>query len=245
MTIRALIVDDEPHARSLIREYLADHDDIEIIRECSDGFEAVKAVTDETPDLIFLDVQMPKLTGFEVLDLIEKQPRVIFTTAYDEYALKAFEVNAVDYLLKPIEKARFDEAVSKVRAQPSARGASGDITGPSPSAMIPRPIQRILVRNGARIDIFPVGEIDFVEADDDYIRIVSGEKTGRKHQRLGDLEEQLDPKRFVRIHRSHIVNLDRVEKVEPYSRDSRVAILRDGTKLPVSRSGWEKLRDRI
>lgn len=242
MTLKALIIDDEPHARALLREYLEDHDDIEVMRECGDGFEAVKAAGELEPDLIFLDVQMPKLSGFEVLDLLDRQPRVIFTTAYDEYALKAFEVNAVDYLLKPIEKDRFDEAVGKVLKPARAEERKPQA---SSSALIPKPIQRILVREGSRIEIFPVQIVDYIEADDDYIRIVAGEKSGRKHQRLSDIDEQLDPRKFLRIHRSHIVNLDRIERVEPYSKDSRVAILKDGTKLPVSKSGWEKLRELV
>jgi two-component system, LytTR family, response regulator len=242
---RAIIVDDEELARSIIREYLAEHPEIEIVAECSNGFEAVKAVTELKPDLLFLDVQMPKLNGFEVLELVESDFVVIFITAYEQYAVKAFEVHAVDYLLKPFSKERFDEALGRAMEKLDRR----EFTPPQEILNAARPqgetIERVLVRDGSRVFVIPAEKIDYIEAQDDYIAIRSEGKTHLKKQRLSDLQALLDPARFVRVHRSTILNIDRLARLELYTKDSRMAILKDGTQLPVSRSGYEKLKEML
>lgn len=239
--MKAVIVDDEPHARELIREYLDAHSDISLLGECANGFDAVKIITESRPDVVFLDVQMPKLDGFEVVELLDEVPAIIFVTAHDEYAIRAFDVSAVDYLMKPVSRERFDEALDKARARtPAAAGAAARRAA---GVAKPLPATRIVAREGSKIEVFPASRIDYIEADDDYVRIVSGERSARKQERLSELESQLDPARFIRIHRSTIVNIDRVARVEPYSRGSRVAVLHDGTKLPVSRSGWSRLKE--
>jgi two-component system LytT family response regulator len=242
-TIRAIIVDDEGLARSIIREYLAERPDIQIVAECSNGFEAVKAVTELKPNLAFLDVQMPKLNGFEVLELIEVDLAVIFVTAYEQYAVKAFEVHAVDYLLKPFSRERFDEALAHAEEK-LGRGefppALDVINAARPTG---ESIERVLVRDGSRVFVIPAGKIDYIEAQDDYVAIKTEGKSHLKKQRLSDLQALLDPKRFVRIHRSYILNVECLARLELYAKDSRIAVLKDGTKLQVSRSGSEKLKE--
>jgi two-component system LytT family response regulator len=240
--MRVIIVDDEDLARGIVREYLASHPDVQVIGECSNGFDAVKAISELRPDLLFLDVQMPKLNGFEVLDLLDVKPRVIFVTAYDSYAIKAFEVNAIDYLLKPFSRDRFEKALLRATGQ-AGEEPSDAIDNllrntRSPSA----PLERILVRDGSRVHVIPAAMVDHIEAQDDYITIHSSGKKYLKLERLSELETALDPKKFVRIHRSHIVNIERLARLETYAKDSRFVILNDGTKLPVSRSGYEKLK---
>jgi two-component system, LytTR family, response regulator len=235
----AMIVDDEELARKLVRELLAAHPDIEVIAECANGFEAVKAATQRKPDLLFLDVQMPKLDGFEVLELIGPDVKTVFVTAYDQYALRAFEVHAVDYLLKPFNQERFDTALELARSRVG-------LPSPSPAdlAAAARPqkyLERLVVKDGARVHIIPVAKLDYAEAQDDYVSLVSQGKAYLKQQTIASVEESLDPRQFVRIHRSYIVNLERVVKMEPYTKDSRVAILSDGRQLPVSRSGYQRL----
>jgi len=240
--LRTVVIDDEDLARSIVREYLSSHQDIEIVAECSNGFEAVKAITELKPDLLFLDVQMPKLDGFEVLELVDEHPAVIFVTAYDQYAVRAFEVHAVDYLLKPFGKERFDEALEVAR-QKIARSESVPFSDVVAAAR-PKdlPLERLLVRDGSKVHVIAVEKLDYVEAQDDYVALKSEGKTHLKQQRLSELEELLDPKRFVRIHRSYILNVERLARLELYAKDSRMAILKDGTKLPVSRAGYEKLK---
>lgn len=234
-----MIVDDEELARRILREMLAAHSDIEIVAECANGFEAVKAAAERKPDLILLDVQMPKLDGFEVLELIGPGVGVIFVTAYDTYALRAFDVHAVDYLLKPFSKERFEAALAL------AENRLGENTPPpallAATARAPGYLERVVVKDGARVHIIPVARLDFAEAQDDYICLTSNGKTFLKQQTIGSLEESLDPRQFIRIHRSYIVNLDRVVKMEPYSKDSKVAVLSDGKQLPVSRAGYQRL----
>lgn len=240
--IRAVIVDDEELARKLLIEYLSDHPGIEVVAECANGFEAVKAATELAPDLLFLDIQMPKLDGFEVLDLIDTRPAVIFVTAYDEYALKAFEVHAVDYLLKPFGKDRLAEALNRARERMEKREPP-DFPSLAADAR-PRkiPVDRILIREGSKVHVIPAEKIDYVEAQDDYFAVRTGGRKLLKQGTLSRLEEELDPKRFIRIHRSYILNIDRLSKIEPYAKDSRVAILNDGTRLQVSRAGYTKLK---
>ena len=238
--IRALIVDDEELARALIREYLTPHDDVEIVAECRNGLEAVRAISAEAPNLLFLDVQMPKLDGFDVIELAPGDYSVIFTTAFDEYALKAFEVNAIDYLLKPFTRERFDASLARVRSRkPSPKALSSLVHA---TRERDTPLTRILVRDGTDVHVIPVGDIDFIEAQDDYVSIRSGRSARLKQQRLAALEKALDPASFVRIHRSYILNIDRLARIELFTKDSRVAILKDGTRLPVSKSGYERLK---
>jgi two-component system, LytTR family, response regulator len=242
--LRAVIVDDEELARQLLREYLWEAGGVEIVAECADGFAAVKAITDLKPDLVFLDVQMPKLDGFEVLELIDPPPSVIFVTAYDQYAMRAFEANAVDYLLKPFRADRLKKALEKVLARLKDQKPS-QVTASELAAAARAPgqtLDRIVVRDGSKIHIIPIAKLDYVEAQDDYAALHSEKKAYLKQQTIASLETQLDPQRFVRIHRSYIVNLDRIVRIEPYTRDSRVVVLRDGEQLPVSRPGYARLK---
>jgi two-component system LytT family response regulator len=238
--IKAIIVDDEELARGYLRELLSGHSEIEIVAECANGFEAVKAVAETEPDLLFLDIQMPKLDGFEVLELIDPQrlPAVIFVTAYDQYAMRAFDAHAADYLLKPFDVARFERALERARSRMGERRPVAEIMHEARAGERP---QRIVVKDGARVHVIPVGKLDYAEAQDDYVALHSEGKTYLKQQTIGALEEQLDPAGFVRIHRSAIVNLERVARIEPYAKDSRVAILADGARLPVSRTGYARL----
>ena len=239
--VTAVIVDDEELARALLREYVESCPDVEIVAECANGFEAVKAIGEHKPDLVFLDVQMPKLDGFEVLELIGREVAVVFVTAYDQYAMKAFDAHAVDYLLKPFSQERFQKALDR------ARRRLGEKTPPagelSAAARPPQQhLQRIVVKDGARVHIIPVDRLDYAEAQDDYVALHSQGKSYLKQQTISSLEAALDPERFVRIHRSIIVNLERVAKIEPYAKDSRVAVLSDGAQLPVSRAGYDRLK---
>jgi two-component system LytT family response regulator len=240
--MRVIIVDDEDLARGLVREYLAGHGDVEIVAECANGFDAVKAITELDPDLVFLDIQMPKLNGFEVVELAGRKTHYIFVTAYDQYALKAFDVHAVDYLLKPYSQQRFDEALAHARA--TLRASLGVEAVVNEAAMRNKPLGRVLIRDGARVHVIGVEKIDFIEAQDDYVQINSEGKGYLKNQRLAELESQLDPDVFVRIHRSYIVNIGRVSRIEQ-GKDSHTAILIDGARVPVSRSGYQKVRNLI
>jgi two-component system, LytTR family, response regulator len=246
--LKVVIVDDEPLARAVVREYLGAHEGVEIVAECRNGFDAVKAVSELAPDLMFLDVQMPKLDGFEVLELLGRAVPVIFTTAYDTYALQAFDVHAVDYLLKPFSEERFAEALSRARARLGGRDSAGEeANAVNVEALVadarPRrgPLERVLIRDGAQVHVIPVARIDFVEAQDDYVCFVADGKSHLKDQTMGAVEASLDPERFVRIHRSYLVNIERIARVELYAKDSRVAILQDGRRLPVSRAGYARL----
>jgi len=239
--IRAVIVDDEELARQVLREFLAGHSEIEIIAECANGFEAVKAVTELKPDLLFLDIQMPKLNGFEVLELVGTDRAIVFVTAYDEYAIRAFDIHAVDYLLKPFGAERFETALERARQR-----LGGRLPPPAELAASARPRneypERIVVRDGTRVHIIPVSKLDFAEAQDDYVALSTEGKKHLKQQTISSLEATLDPSRFLRIHRSYLVNLERVTKIEPYSKDSYVVVLSNSAQLPVSRSGYSRLR---
>ncbi len=239
-----VIVDDEELARALLREYLAAHADVAILAECANGFEAVKAVAETKPDVLFLDVQMPRLDGFEVLELVERdekgRPAVVFVTAYDQYALRAFDANAVDYLLKPFDRARFETALARARGRVGAERPA-----PAAGSFREGPLARVVVKDGATITVLPVESIDFVKAEDDYVLLRSGGRDHLKSDTLASLEAQLPKDRFVRIHRSYLLNLDRLVRVEAGASGSPVAVLRDGTALPVSRSGGQRLRERI
>jgi two-component system LytT family response regulator len=238
--IRAMIVDDEAPARAIVAEFLADHPEFTIVAECVNGYEAVRAASEHRPDLVFLDIQMPKLDGFEVVELLDPRPFVIFVTAYDEYALRAFEVHAVDYLLKPFTASRFADVVAHAERVVRARERQplGDIV----AAVASKPLQRIAFRDGSAVEVVPVQRIDYFEAQDDYIHAFARGEKKVKQQTLSDLERLLDPARFIRVHRSYIVNVESLARVEPYARDSRVAVLKDGTRIPVSRAGYERLK---
>src|SRR6185503_5520211 len=243
--LRIVIVDDEPLARTVVREFAAEDPEIEIVADCANGFEAVKAVAELKPDLVLLDVQMPKLDGFEVLELLGRQQPVVFITAYDQYALRAFEVHAIDYLLKPFSADRFQEAMARARERLRAQSVPAiDIEDFVRDAK-PKSgyAERVLIRDGANEHVLPVDRIDYVEAQDDYVAFKSEGKQYLKDQTLAAVEATLDPARFVRIHRSFILNVDRIAKVELYAKDSRMAILRDGTRLPVSRAGYARLSE--
>jgi len=238
----AVLVDDEALARSLVRQLLAAHPDIRVLAECANGFEAVKAVAETKPDILFLDVQMPQLDGLEVLELIDRdaagRPAVIFVTAYDQYALKAFDANAVDYLLKPFDRARFDRALERARTRLAAGGA------PPALPLGPRgaPLSRVVVKDGVTVTVLPVGKIDYVKAEDDYVLLSSGGRNHIKKQTLASLEVALPRERFVRIHRSYLLNLDRLARVEGSATGAFTAVLIDEARLPVSRAGAQRLR---
>jgi two-component system, LytTR family, response regulator len=244
--IRTMIVDDEDLARQVLREFLSAHPEIEIVAECANGFEAVKAAAEREPDLMFLDIQMPKLDGFEVLELIgPKRAAVIFVTAYDTFAIKAFEVHAIDYLLKPISVERFNAALERAKERLSGKAPSPPLPAIELAASARPPSQyldRIPVRDGTSVFIIPVAKLDYAEAQDDYVALASGGKKHLKQQTISSLETSLDPSRFLRIHRSYIVNLERVVKIEPYGKDTHVAVLAGGVQLPVSRAGHARLR---
>ena len=240
-TLRVVIVDDEEPARLALRQDLDAVGGVEIIAECANGFDAVKVVSGRRPDLIFLDVQMPKLDGFDVLELIGADVPVIFVTAYDTFALRAFEVHAVDYLLKPFARERLAAAIERARArQQSERPSPSALRAASPPPGAP--LERVVIRDGPHVHVVPIEKIDYVEAQDDYVAFRTGGKMLLKEQTLADLEAQLESRRFVRIHRSYLLNIERLAKVELYAKDSRVAILTDGTKLPVSRAGYQRLQ---
>jgi two-component system LytT family response regulator len=238
--LRVVIVDDEEPARLAVRQHLETIGGAAVVAECANGFEAIKAVAELKPDVLLLDVQMPKLDGFEVLEVVGKDVPVVFVTAYDEFALRAFEVHAVDYLLKPFAPERLQEALERVRTR-----QAGTVTPAQLRAAARRPgapLDRVVIRDGADVHVLNVGKIDYVEAQDDYVSFHTAGKSLLKEQTLTELESQLDPRRFVRIHRSYLLNIERLGKVELYAKDSRVAILHDGTKLPVSRAGYQRLQ---
>ena len=240
--IRVLIVDDEDLARQVVREMLQANSEVEIIGECANGFEAVRMAGEMKPDLMFLDIQMPKLDGFEVLELVGPEVAVIFVTAYDEHALRAFEVHAVDYLLKPFRAERFAAALDR------AKQRIGGVTPFRPEELTAATrtpgqyAERIVVKDGTRVTIIPVPKLDYAEAQDDYVALASQGKKHLKQQTISSLESSLDPKMFVRIHRSYLVNLERVTRLEPYGKDSHIVILSDGGRLPVSRTGYARLK---
>jgi two-component system LytT family response regulator len=241
--MRVIIVDDEELARGVLREFLGAHADIEIVAECANGFDAVKAITELEPALVFLDIQMPKLNGFEVVELAGRKARYIFATAFDQYALKAFEVHAVDYLLKPFSQQRLNEALAHARASLGNPPALAALV--TEASTRNKPLERVLIRDGAKVHVIAAGKIDYIEAQDDYVQVSAGGKAYLKNQRLSELESQLDPEVFLRIHRSCIVNIEAISRIEPAGKDSHAAILKDGTRLPISRSGYQKVRNLI
>lgn len=248
--MRVIIVDDEHLARALLREHLAAYPDIEIVGECANGFEAVKAIAELQPDLVFLDIQMPKLDGFEVVELAGTKTQYLFVTAYDQFALRAFEVHAIDYLLKPFTRARLAQALAHARER-LAPAAGTPASSPPVEAVVAearqrhRPLERILIRDGARVQVVPVASIDYIEAQDDYVAVVAAGRQWLKSQRLAELETQLDPQAFLRVHRSYIVRIAAIARIEPAGRDRHCAVLHSGVKVPISRSGYPKVRELI
>ena len=240
---KIIIIDDEPLARSITKEYLQKHPDLEIMQECNDGFEGLKAIQEHRPDLIFLDIQMPKITGFEMLELLDQPPSVIFTTAFDEYAIKAFEAHAIDYLLKPFNQERFDKAIAKWKEQNanSTEKATQELL--ESASQSPSQNHRIVVKNGSKIKIIPVHDVQYLEAADDYVKIHTSEGYFLKNKTMAHFENTLDKEQFVRSHRSYIVNVQQITRIDPYEKDNHVAILRSGVKVPVSRSGYGKLKE--
>jgi len=242
---RALVIDDEPLARMVVLEYLqAYNDQIEVMQECNDGFEGLKAIHQYQPDLIFLDVQMPKINGFEMLELVEQQPAVIFTTAFDEYAIKAFEAHAVDYLLKPFSKDRFNKAIEKYLAQSPTVAQQAKQTENLLEAVAQSPAQheRIVVKTGTKVKIIPVQDVQYLQADDDYVSVFTQEGSYLKNKTMNFFEQTLDPRYFVRVHRSYMVAIQQITRIDPYEKDSHLAILKSGAKIPVSKTGYVKLK---
>ena len=285
--VKALIVDDEPLARLIVREYLQSWPNIEVLTECNDGFEGLKTIQQHHPDLIFLDIQMPKINGFEMLELVENPPAVIFTTAFDEYAIRAFETHAVDYLLKPFSKERFDKALSKWldqfepasieavapgspqflppgSAQPHPKGTPQppppgtpqslppgtpqSLRSGTPQSLLdtaaesPAQQQRVVVKTGGKIKIIPMEDIHYFEAADDYVKIHTHNGAFLKNRTMGFFEKVLDPTRFVRTHRSYIINIQQVTRIDPYEKDGHLCVLSSGAQVPVSKAGYVKLR---
>ncbi len=245
--IRTIIIEDEMPARELIKHYLKDISAVEVITECGDGFSGLKAISEMKPDLIFLDIQMPRLTGFELIEVLTEKPEIIFTTAYDQYALKAFELNAADYLLKPFSQERFTAAVKKVINKIES-GNAGKKPADQIIAVKPEsapPVNRIVVRKGNAINLIPVDQVRYVEAQDDYVMIYHTAGKAMKQQTMKYYEDNLPGNDFVRIHRSYIVKVGEIKRIEPYGKDNHVAVLNSGDKLPVSRSGFKHLKEEL
>jgi two-component system LytT family response regulator len=235
---RALLIDDEPLARMVVREYLQDFAQIEVVQECNDGFEGLKAIQQHKPDLVFLDVQMPKINGFEMLELVDDSPAIIFTTAFDEYAIKAFEAHAIDYLLKPFSKERFAKAIEKYLAQASNAQPKQTENLLETASHSPQQHERIVVKTGTKVKIIPVADVQYLQADDDYVSVFTQEGSFLKNKTMSFFEQTLDPRHFVRVHRSYILSVQEITRIDPYEKDSHLAILKSGAKIPVSKTGY-------
>ena len=240
--MKAIIIDDEPLARSIIQEYLSGHPDISVVQECNDGFEGVKAIMQHHPDLIFLDIQMPKINGFEMLELVDRLPAVIFTTAYDEYAMRAFEAHAIDYLLKPFSRERFDKAIQKLLNQQPAGSINNTASLLKTAAHAPVQSQRIVVKLAGKIKIIAVQEVIYLESADDFVKIHTTQGAMLKNKTMSHFEDMLDPQQFVRIHRSYLVNIQQIARLDQEDRESYSAVLKSGTVLPISKTGYVKLK---
>jgi two-component system LytT family response regulator len=245
--IRTIIIDDEAPARDIIKYYLKDLDNIEVIAECSDGFSGLKSISTMKPTLVFLDIQMPRLTGIEMTEVLTEKPEIIFTTAYDQFAIRAFELNAADYLLKPFPKRRFLEAVnkaiSKINSGAGNKESASQLLAKKPET--DSPVNRVVVRKGNAISLIPVEQIRFVEAQDDYVMIYHSGGKALKQQTMKFYEDNLSKKDFVRIHRSYIVRVGEIKRIEPYGKENHIAILQSGDKLPVSRAGFKHLKEEL
>ena len=246
--IKVIIVDDEPLARELIRKYLDDKPDISVSAECADGYEAIKAVNEYHPDLIFLDVQMPRIDGFEFLEVLNERPAIIFTTAYDQYAIKAFEMNAVDYLLKPFSKSRLEQAIEKARKRMASEGAAVDEQVEHLKLHVDKTqpvLDRVVTRLGNKITVIAVEKIWYLESQDDYVMIYSELGNHLKERTMKYFEEHLPSNTFIRIHRSYIVNLSQIASIELYEKDTRLVILKNGSRIKASLEGYKRLRERM
>ncbi len=237
--MKAIIIDDEPLARSIIKEYLLPYTDIVLAEECNDGFEGLKAIQQQQPDLVFLDIQMPKINGFEMLELVDNPPLVIFTTAFEEYAIRAFDAHAADYLLKPFSKERFDKAIQKMFLQKNNMAQAVAATA---LQTIATQSHRIVVKDSGKIKIIPLQQVQYIEAADDYVKIFTAEGHFLKKKTMQYFEESLPAQEFIRIHRSYIVNAQLITRITPYEKDSHMALLTSGTQLPVSKAGYNKLK---
>lgn len=240
---KVIIIDDEPLARSVVAEYLQPHTELNIVAECGDGFQGMKAIAQHKPDLIFLDIQMPKINGFEMLELLDIPPAVIFTTAFDEFAIKAFEANSVDYLLKPFSKERFDTAVEKWKKKQNSSSENKFENFIENVNKQPEEKNRIVVKNGTDIRIIPVQEIHYIEAYDDYVKIFTADSYYLKKKTMNYYEQVLDDSLFFRTHRSFIINLGQLTKIEQLEKNTYLAILKSGKKISLSRSGYVKLKE--
>ncbi len=242
--IKTIIIDDEPLARDMVKEYLKAYPFISVVDECGDGFQGVKAIAEHQPDLIFLDVQMPKINGFEMLELLNTQPGVIFTTAFDEYAIKAFEAHAIDYLLKPFSRERFDKAVQKWKQHHSTTIPNRGLKEleEEPTSLTPEQHSRVVVKTGNNIRIIPMSEILYLQADDDYVKIHTKEGSYLKKKTISYFEKVMDQNQFVRVHRSYMVQVGQVTRIEPYEKEGHLAILKSGEKIPISKTGYPKLK---
>lgn len=241
--IKTLLIDDEPLARSILKEYLLAWPEFEIVQECGDGFEGIKAIAQHNPDLIFLDIQMPKINGFEMLELIETPPAIIFTTAFEEYAIKAFETHAIDYLLKPFSQSRFNKAIQKWLTTRTQTTVTAD---PQPLldtiAQSTGQQNRVVVKEGSKIKIIPVPHIQYIEGADDYVKIHTPEGVFLKNKTMTHFEQLLEQHQFVRIHRSYLINVQLITRIDPYEKDGHLVILQTGMRLPVSKTGYSKLK---
>ena len=217
--------------------------EIEVVQECNDGFEGIKAIQQHQPDLVFLDIQMPKINGFEMLELIEQPPAVIFTTAFEEYAIKAFESHAIDYLLKPFSKERFDKAIQKWQQQNQQERKTGTQQLLNTPGLNPAQQTRVVVKDNSKIKIIPITNIHYLEAADDYVKIHTAEGVFLKNKTMGYFEETMEMQNFIRIHRSYIINVQLITRIDPYEKENHLAILSIGVKLPVSKSGYAKLKE--
>ena len=242
--MKAVIIDDEPLARELTRAYLKAFPQLEVVEECNDGFEGIKAIHQHQPDLIFLDIQMPKINGFEMLELVDKPPAVIFATAFDEFAIRAFENNAIDYLLKPYSQDRFSKAVQKFLDKATPASADDERVQKTLDTMATSPVQqnRLVVKTGTKVKIIPLHDIQYLEADDDYVKVITAEGQFLKNRTMQFYEDTLDPQQFVRVHRSYIVHVNQITRIDPYQKESYLAVLRNGKQIPVSKTGYAKLK---
>lgn len=245
--IKIIIIDDEAPAREIIKHYLKEVDSVEVIAECSDGFSGLKSVSLMKPDIIFLDIQMPRLTGIEMVEVLTEKPEIIFTTAYDQYALRAFELNAIDYLMKPYPKRRFldavNKAIEKIRSGKGNKVPANELLSKKPETSAT--VNRIVVRKGNSLNLIPVEQIRYVEAQDDYVMIYHTTGKALKQQTMKFYEENLPKEDFVRIHRSYIVKVEEIKRIEPYGKDNHIAILHSDDKLPVSRAGYKHLKEEL
>jgi two-component system LytT family response regulator len=243
--IRAIIIEDEELGRLLIKNYLKEQTEVEIIAECENGFEGIKAIQELKPNLVFLDIQMPKLNGFEMIEILDEKPEIIFTTAFNQYAIQAFELNAIDYLLKPFSKDRLLEALQKA----IKRIQSSEPANESIKQLVQHPldeiIERVVVKSNTKISVIPVEKIRYIEAQDDYVMIYSAEGKHLKQATMKYFEQHLDPKQFMRVHRSYIIRFDQVVQLEPYGKDSYIAKLKDGPAVPISKSGFRSLKEKL